>query len=880
MQSIPIKRLGGLVLAAAISFALVGCKGDTGPAGTNGTNGTNGTDGTNGTNATITVNAAALTPDQWAQLSLKGQVTSVTMGGKPVVNFTVTDGNGTPVQGLGFSSQTSTSLAPALSNMAFTIAKLVPGTNGSPSKWVNYIVTTMPTSTTASAPTRPTTDNTGTLVDHGDGTYTYTFYRDITQAQAFLDAAAYTGSNVRADLGDVSYVPTLTHRIVVQVGGRSPADSTKSVKTPANIIYDFIPSTGAPVAATDAQRQVTSIGTCNTCHSKLAFHGGNRIDTQYCVMCHNDQRKFGRAAATVDSTTGDFTSTTYKFADGTAAGDMPVMIHKIHMGEELTKLNYNYANVLFNEITYPQDQRNCTKCHTATNPATPQGDAWMNNPSRLACGACHDRVDWANGTNHAGGPQLDDKNCTGCHGATGIQLAHEPLVLPDTTGYVPGSHTNGSYIAAYPDQLPAGAHRVTWDLKSFAIDSSSHPVFVFRFLEDGVRKDFNTYAAGATGFWDNYVGSPSFYVAMGNTQDGITAPADWNTTASVNLFRVWNGSVTTATLSAPDANGYYTLTMTAAIPAGATMVTGGIGYTYGYGPTAMPLTQTNIPGYAYDPVTYIGGLAVPAPNVWKLATGWTGNTARRAIVSNQKCNDCHAVLGIFTAKVYHAGERNDAPTCTFCHNVNRVNSGWGVNIKDAVHAIHAADKRDNKYSWEASAGDKYWNITNPAILNNCEACHVPGSYDFSASANAAAIPNLLWTTVATGTVSATAYSIQTGNETVLSTDKVISPFIDPNNPNHVANALPLGDPTGYGSGYGYNLTTATATQAAGTTLVNSPITSACSSCHDSKIAIAHMQGNGGAFYEPRSSALAKVEQCLICHGAGKTADIKAMHMNF
>jgi hypothetical protein len=41
-----------------------------------------------------------------------------------------------------------------------------------------------------------------------------------------------------------------------------------------------------------------------------------------------------------------------------------------------------------------------------------------------------------------------------------------------------------------------------------------------------------------------------------------------------------------------------------------------------------------------------------------------------------------------------------------------------------------------------------------------------------------------------------------------------------------------------------------------------------------------MQGNGGAVYEQRSTALAKVEQCLICHGTGKTADIKAVHMNF
>ena len=48
-----------------------------------------------------------------------------------------------------------------------------------------------------------------------------------------------------------------------------------------------------------------------------------------------------------------------------------------------------------------------------------------------------------------------------------------------------------------------------------------------------------------------------------------------------------------------------------------------------------------------------------------------------------------------------------------------------------------------------------------------------------------------------------------------------------------------------------------------------------------------MKVNGGRFYEARTtqfqagldlpSAGAKTEQCLICHGSGKLADIKAVH---
>ncbi len=113
-------------------------------------------------------------------------VTSVSIASPPVVKFTVADGFGNPVVGLGNTSQEPPRPSAATyPNLAFAIAKLVPGTNGSPSKWVSYIVTTVPTKTRRLEPSplsaqRPNTDNTGTLVDNGDGRYTYTFCRDIT----------------------------------------------------------------------------------------------------------------------------------------------------------------------------------------------------------------------------------------------------------------------------------------------------------------------------------------------------------------------------------------------------------------------------------------------------------------------------------------------------------------------------------------------------------------------------------------------------------------------------------------------------------------------------------------------------------------------------
>jgi OmcA/MtrC family decaheme c-type cytochrome len=289
---------------------------------------------------------------------------------------------------------------------------------------------------------------------------------------------------------------------------------------------------------------------------------------------------------------------------------------------------------------------------------------------------------------------------------------------------------------------------------------------------------------------------------------------------------------------------------------------------------------------AYNLATKIGGLIMAPTNVAKVATNYT---ARRAIVSNAKCNACHVQLGV--KPQFHVGQRNDAPTCAFCHNTNRVNSGWSANAKDAIHSLHAASKRVNKFSWEVSAGAKYWGVTFPGAntsnrptLKNCEMCHLAGMYDFSNSAYTSATTTyrqgtttnitgpaladrLLYTTVATGTIPADAQAIITGSETVPGT--YYSPFVTPG--------------AAYGAGFGFSTTTGAITPAADTTLVISPVTASCYSCHDTALAKAHMVQFGGSIYEARSSALAKKEQCLLCHGTAQNVSnvtvptIKAIH---
>jgi OmcA/MtrC family decaheme c-type cytochrome len=862
------------------------------------------------------VDAAALAPDVFAALAPVVAVGGVGVASPPQVTFSVADAKGNGIFGLGSTSKSATATVASYPNLAFSLAKFVPGTpvvgteTTTPGKWVSYIVTTVPTITTAVPPTtvaatatRPTTDNTGTLVDNKNGTYTYTFYRDITKVQTQVDDMKLTGA---ADLGDLKYDANALHRLTIVISGNAPGTGTNTpngvqtttgvpMKNPINVVYDFIPATGKAVAPSDAtipQRLIVDKASCNDCHSKLGgipgtesatFHGGSRYDPKYCVVCHTDQRKYGRTNST--STNNAFPVdangvplSTY-VADGVTVGDFPVLIHRVHKGEELIKKNYNFAGVLLNETRYPTDIRNCTKCHDNTAPkVAPQADNYKMVPSRLACGACHDGINWATGTGttnaggtggHIGGARADDKQCALCHDAANIPVYHIPvtnpnplnaLIVPTTSGG--NNNTAAAWIASNVNNLPAGAIKVTYDVSSVSRNASKQPVMVFRLLQNGVRTDFNRFETPATSdkeIWANFMGSPSVYFVWAVPQDGITAPADFNASASGYIRSLWNGMASdtgAGTLTGPDANGYYTATLTGVqVPDSAVMLTGGVGYSYGVTST-LPLTQTNLakkyPVTAATAATGLkdnmpnksGGLLVIATDTQKVATGYTG---RRAIVDDARCNKCHIELGVMTAESFHAGQRNDGTTCSWCHTPNRASQGWSIDSTSFIHAIHAGAKRTKPFTYDATEGsgttatNGFFKIEYPGILSNCEQCHLPGTYDFSASASSSALPNRQYRTVATGTyasTSATAYRF--------------SPYV-------TLDAATLG------SGFSFNAGTGVTTAAAATTLVNSPIATTCFSCHDSTIAQQHMETNGASIYRDRTTALAKSELCMFCH---------------
>ena len=788
-----------------------------------------------------------------------GVSTSVT--GPITVRFTLKDDRGFPIDLTGRYSQ-NLAIQPRFALSYFT---------KDAATGIVSPLTTYTRSASAAAPAGlPTSYNprgatgAGTLVENGlgAGDYTYTFPTESTPNGPL--AVTYDPARLAE-----------THAVWIQVSRQTDLVFQLDANTfsAANLPYYFVPDGSTPPAS----RELVSQAACDGCHAKFkpetvtsaAFHGGGRVAAGMCNVCHNPGR------------------TTNLLADSSS------FIHRIHNGDQVAPAN------LFHDITatYPQDIRKCDTCHGGA----AQGAQAVTHPSALACQGCHDYVSFTAASpavcqilgrlergsdgkplpcNHVAGPQ-PDTSCVTCHGPSGGFAAtkyHQPVAPPDPTNawLVPvggNANTNASFVAA-AGFVPSGAAVITYDVKSVdaVVDSVTpsvkRPQITFKLKNGGTDVVFQPYAPTAsppvTELMPGFVGSPSVYFAFAVPQDGQATPADFNASASGYLKKIWDGSATGAgagTLVGPDTSGYYTVTLTGVqVTAAATLLTGGVGYTYSL-ISAPPLVQTNVADYPWVANTPAdgkaqGGLSVPAPNVWKVATGYG---ARRAIVDNEKCKTCHGTLGV--SPTFHAGQRNDGPTCSFCHNPNRASAGWTAGSKYFIHAIHAGRKRTVPFTWHAAeAGPGFDEVEFPGTLNTCTTCHLPNTFDFTNPINLAAIPEMELTTVATGKYDT--------NPLTNSTYYTISPYVTPN--------------IDYGAGFKYNAAANATTEAAATTLVLSPITGACAACHDAPIAISHMTANGGQFYATRAQALAPgtpKEQCMICHGPGRVAAIGVVHQH-
>ena len=297
-------------------------------------------------------------------------VPAVTVAGAPVVNFTVFS-DGQVKQGL------------TISNVSLAIAKLVPGyergnrpvaklrlphrdavrdqqcglrPRGNPGAGVGQAGHDRPEAGESQA---------NQLVYNADGYYTYTFSTNITDP---------------ANTDGIVFEPGRTHRIAIQLSYKNAAGATVLVNPYIDVTFD---ANGRSVIVTDPSktRVMADVSSCNGCHDKLALHGGGRVDTQYCVMCHNP--------GTTDANSGNVLT-------------MQTMTHKIHAGRLLASIDPAIGGEPLRHLGVSEPASTTTRksasrrtCATApcaipaANPKTPQGDNWKTRTSKESCLTCH-----------------------------------------------------------------------------------------------------------------------------------------------------------------------------------------------------------------------------------------------------------------------------------------------------------------------------------------------------------------------------------------------------------------------------------------------------------------------------------------------------------
>jgi OmcA/MtrC family decaheme c-type cytochrome len=166
------------------------------------------------------------------------------------------------------------------------------------------------------------------------------------------------------------------------------------------------------------RRTVVSLQNCNSCHSSLSAHGGNRNQIEMCVLCHNPNATDSavRPAANNPPQTIDFRT----------------MVHKIHTGEDLTTdyTVYGFQGSVnnFNGVTFPGDRRDCEKCHVNGSEqlplalnllpvVTPRDYLTTTPPVTAACLGCHTTKDAASHALSNIAPL--GESCDVCHGPNG-----------------------------------------------------------------------------------------------------------------------------------------------------------------------------------------------------------------------------------------------------------------------------------------------------------------------------------------------------------------------------------------------------------------------------------------------------------------------------
>lgn len=514
-------------------------------------------------------------------------------------------------------------------------------------QYVAYTTRLQTSPITGLTATQAGTDSGGVWTKVADGEYTYAFKTKLP----------------------ASYEKGSTHAVGVY-GSRDLTEFDLGISLDDSV-YTFVPDNSSkPVT-----REVVKTESCAKCHvDSFAFHGNTgRVSMEMCILCHTPQ--------TVDPDTNNTV-------------DMPVMIHKIHMGKDLPSVvaGGKYAivgrngEVDFSGIGFPTDQRNCQVCHDPTTGVKASKDL---TPTQAGCGSCHDNVNFATGENHINLSIKDDKLCAGCH--------------PASSGKEFDPSIAGAHVIPTRSQQLTG---IDWSiLKVDNGTAGSKPTITFT-LKDKAGNPL----------------SPSSFQRLNAVLAGPTT----DYTAKFANVTTPGYSVESMLTGTSGANGTYTFTMATAIPK-----------------DAQGTFSISLDGRRVETIKGKGNADLSVQYGYKsfvsyFAVDNSPVQPRRDVVSIEKCQACHVSL-----ELHGANRVNNTQHCVVCHNPVQTDSGQrpkdagvanSIDFRQMIHSIHGGEEIKTFFGTEdyviyGNGGSKnnFSEVKYPGRLASCSACHLDGT---------------------------------------------------------------------------------------------------------------------------------------------------------
>jgi len=297
---------------------------------------------------------------------------------------------------------------------------------------------------------------------------------------------------------------------------------------------------------------------------------------------------------------------------------------------------------------------------------------WLTNPSRVACGSCHDGIDFENGVGHP--KQTNDDSCGNCHQPIGDE--YDKSVSGGHTVNYKSNQLEGVLVEIIDVQNTGPGERplVTFSLSTKYAPLDPADMNRLRFSLSGPNKDFTFYAQDD---------------AMGNlTRNGD----NWN-------FRF-------ASSLPQDAMGSFSIGVEGRLSA---TINEGQGNEFGMNDQMQNFTDA-------------------------FAVTDTMPVSRRMVVDDAKCESCHSNLSLHGSNRHDAN--GYCQTCHMPSATDAAvrPEGTGepesIDFRYMIHKIHRGAELENGYvvyGYRSSLHD-YSHVEYVGDLRNCDSCHVDDSY--------------------------------------------------------------------------------------------------------------------------------------------------------